>query len=49
MRRRFSQVDVFGEGPCTGNSVAVLLGAEGLEEETMRQFSVWSNLSECTF
>ncbi|MFD3506165.1 PhzF family phenazine biosynthesis protein [Nocardia sp. NPDC058666] len=49
MKRRFSQVDVFGEGPCTGNPVAVVLDAEGLDEEAMRRFSVWSNLSECTF
>ncbi len=49
MNRRFSQVDVFGEDPCTGNPVAVVLDAEGLDEEAMRRFSVWSNLSECTF
>ncbi|MGX1687893.1 PhzF family phenazine biosynthesis protein [Microbacterium sp. NPDC055442] len=49
MNRRFSQVDVFGEYPCTGNPVAVVLDAEGLDEEAMRRFSVWSNLSECTF
>ena len=47
--RRFHQVDVFGEEPGTGNPVAVVLDAEGLDEETMRRFSVWSNLSECTF
>lgn len=48
-RRRFSQVDVFGEDPCTGNPVAVILDADGLDDETMRRFSIWSNLSECTF
>lgn len=26
-----------------------MLDAEGLSEETLRRFSVWSNLSECTF
>ncbi|MHA6694884.1 PhzF family phenazine biosynthesis protein [Homoserinimonas sp. A520] len=49
MGRRFRQVDVFGEGPCTGNPVAVVLDADGLDDETLRRFSVWSNLSECTF
>ncbi|WP_167040606.1 PhzF family phenazine biosynthesis protein [Salinibacterium sp. ZJ454] len=49
MSRKFSQVDVFGEDVCTGNPVAVLLDAEGLDDEAMRAFSVWSNLSECAF
>lgn len=49
MTRRFRQVDVFGEASCTGNPVAVVLDAEGLDDESMRDFSVWSNLSECTF
>lgn len=49
MKRRFRQVDVFGEDPFTGNPVAVVLDAEGLDDEEMRRFSVWTNLSECTF
>lgn len=49
MKRRFRQVDVFGEDPCTGNPVAVVLDVEAVDEEAMRRFSVWSNLSECTF
>lgn len=49
MGRRFRQVDVFGESSCTGNPVAVLLDVEGLSDEALRRFSVWSNLSECTF
>lgn len=49
MERRFRQVDVFGSGPFSGNPVAVVLDAEGLDDESMRAFSVWSNLSECTF
>lgn len=49
MDGRFRQVDVFGEGSCTGNPVAVVLDAEGLDDETLRRFSLWSNLSECTF
>jgi PhzF family phenazine biosynthesis protein len=47
--RRFSQVDVFGSGPCSGNPVAVVLDAEGLEDEEMRRFARWTNLSETTF
>lgn len=49
MERIFRQVDVFGEGPCTGNPVLVVLNAEGLDDEMLRRISVWSNLSECTF
>lgn len=49
MPRRFAQVDVFGSGPCSGNPVAVVLGAEGMGEEEMRRFARWTNLSETTF
>ncbi|HEV2790540.1 MAG TPA: PhzF family phenazine biosynthesis protein [Solirubrobacterales bacterium] len=49
MPRRFSQVDVFGSGPCSGNPVAVVLDAEGLGDEEMRRFARWTNLAETTF
>jgi PhzF family phenazine biosynthesis protein len=49
MTRRFSQVDVFGSGPCSGNPVAVVLDAEGLSGEEMQRFARWTNLSEATF
>jgi PhzF family phenazine biosynthesis protein len=49
MPRRFAQVDVFGSGPCSGNPVAVVLGAEGMGEEEMQRFARWTNLSETTF
>lgn len=49
MTYRFSQVDVFSADPCLGNPVAVILNAEGLDDEQLRRFSVWTNLSECTF
>jgi PhzF family phenazine biosynthesis protein len=45
----FSQVDVFGSGPCSGNPVAVVLEAEGLSEEEMQRFARWTNLAETTF
>jgi PhzF family phenazine biosynthesis protein len=47
--RRFSQVDVFGSGPCSGNPVAVVLDAEGMGEEEMQRFARWTNLAETTF
>ena len=49
MARRFSQVDVFGTGSCSGNPVAVVLDGDGLGEEEMRRFASWTNLSETTF
>ncbi|HEY6730222.1 MAG TPA: PhzF family phenazine biosynthesis protein [Solirubrobacterales bacterium] len=49
MPRRFSQVDVFGSGPCSGNPVAVVLDAEGLSAEEMQRFARWTNLAETTF
>jgi PhzF family phenazine biosynthesis protein len=49
MSRRFSQVDVFGADNCTGNPVAVVLDSHELTDEELKRFSVWSNLSECTF
>jgi PhzF family phenazine biosynthesis protein len=49
MQRRFRQIDVFGTDRCGGNPVAVVLDSEGLSDEELRKFSVWTNLSECTF
>ena len=49
MRRRFSQVDVFAAANCTGNPVAVVLDSQNLDDDDLKRFSVWTNLSECTF
>jgi len=49
MKRNFSQVDVFGSDTCTGNPLAVVFDASGLTDDEIRRFSVWTNLSECTF
>lgn len=49
MNYRFRQVDVFGQDSCAGNPVAVVLDAQSFDDEAMRRFSVWTNLSECTF
>lgn len=47
--RRFAQVDVFTQRPGLGNPVAVVLDAEGLDDEAMARFARWTNLSETTF
>src|SRR3954447_2034999 len=47
--RPFSQVDVFSTEPLKGNPVAVVHDADGLDEEEMRAFAHWTNLSETTF
>ena len=47
--RPFSQVDVFASGPLTGNPVAVVHDAEGVDDEQMALFARWTNLSETTF
>jgi PhzF family phenazine biosynthesis protein len=49
MMRQFRQVDVFTATPYLGNPVAVVLGAEGLTDQQMQQFSHWTNLSETTY
>jgi PhzF family phenazine biosynthesis protein len=51
MRRtsRFAQVDVFTTTPYAGNPVAVVLDAEGLDDEQMQRVAHWTNLSETTF
>ena len=47
--RQFRQVDVFTDTPYLGNPLAVVLGADGVSDEQMRQFANWTNLSETTF
>ncbi|MBI4939333.1 MAG: PhzF family phenazine biosynthesis protein [Actinobacteria bacterium] len=49
MRRRFAQVDVFTQTRYRGNPVAVVVDADGLSDEQMQSFAVWTNLSETTF
>ncbi len=45
----FKQVDVFTKVPYRGNPVAVVIGAQDLDTETMQQIAAWTNLSETTF
>ena len=47
--RRFQQVDVFTEEPSLGNPVAVVVDGDGIDEDAMRAFAAWTNLSETTF
>jgi len=49
MIRRFAQVDVFASEPYSGNPLAVVVDAEGLEPTEMQRFARWTNLSETTF
>ncbi len=45
----FSQVDVFTDRPLLGNALAVVHGADALDEARMQAFARWTNLSETTF
>jgi PhzF family phenazine biosynthesis protein len=49
MQRPFAQVDVFTTTAYAGNPVAVVLDGEGLDDDAMRRFARWTNLSETTF
>jgi PhzF family phenazine biosynthesis protein len=45
----FQLVDVFGRDDFSGNPVAVVFDADGLDTESMQQITRWLNLSETTF
>ncbi len=47
--RSFKQVDVFTDVPYRGNPVAVVIDADGIDDEEMARFASWANLSETTF
>ena len=49
MKFTFTQVDVFTETALRGNPLAVVHGADGLNEAQMQAFARWTNLSETTF
>jgi PhzF family phenazine biosynthesis protein len=46
---KFKQVDVFTDKPFFGNPVAVVIGADRLDAQTMQRIACWTNLSETTF
>jgi len=47
--RDFRQIDVFTAKALKGNPLAVVHGADGLDESTMAAFAAWTKLSETTF
>jgi len=47
--RRFQKIDVFGSGPLSGNPLAVVVDAEGLNTGEMERITRWMNLSETAF
>jgi PhzF family phenazine biosynthesis protein len=49
MKFVFTQVDVFTDTPLRGNPLAVVHGADELNDAQMQQFARWTNLSETTF
>ncbi len=49
MRRRFHTLDVFTDEPLSGNPLAVVLDAEGLDTERMQAIAREFNLSETVF
>lgn len=49
MTRSFRLVDVFGADPYSGNPLAVVADAEGLDEREMQRIARWLNLSETAF
>ncbi len=49
MVRPFRLVDVFGRDDFSGNPLAVIADAAGLDSETMQRITRWLNLSETTF
>lgn len=48
-RRRYLQLDVFADRPGAGNPLAVVLDAEGLDDEAMQAIARWTRLPETTF
>ncbi len=47
--RRYAQVDVFADRPGAGNPLAVVLDAEGLNDDAMQAIAKWTRLPETTF
>ena len=48
-RFAFTQVDVFTATALLGNPLAVVHGADAVDDERMQAFARWTNLSETTF
>lgn len=48
-RRPYFQLDVFADRPGAGNPLAVVLDAEGLDDDAMQAIARWTRLPETTF
>ena len=49
MSRRYVQLDVFADRPGAGNPLAVVLDADGLDDQAMQAIAHWTRLPETTF
>ncbi|QYJ14270.1 Trans-2,3-dihydro-3-hydroxyanthranilate isomerase [Rubrobacter xylanophilus DSM 9941] len=49
MGRPFQLIDVFHDGPFSGNPLAVIFDAEGFTTQEMQRIARWLNLSETAF
>ncbi|HET6435272.1 MAG TPA: PhzF family phenazine biosynthesis protein [Xanthomonadaceae bacterium] len=49
MIRRYLQLDVFADHPGAGNPLAVVLDADGLDDDAMQAIARWTRLPETTF
>ena len=49
MKRRYLQLDVFADRPGAGNPLAVVLDAQGLDDDAMQAIARWTRLPETTF
>lgn len=47
--RRYVQLDVFADRPGAGNPLAVVLDADGLDDDAMQAIARWTRLPETTF
>ena len=49
MARPYVQLDVFADRPGAGNPLAVVLDAQGLDDDAMQAIARWTRLPETTF
>src|SRR3546814_1047420 len=49
MPRPYLQLDVFADRPGAGNPLAVVLDAQGLDDDAMQAIARWTRLPETTF
>ena len=49
MKRRFVQCDVFSDVALRGNGLAVVLDGDGLSDDQMQRFAIWTRQAETSF